>query len=559
MTNVALRLTRTAQAMPDGIAVVEPGNYDRQGRRRYRHLTFAQLDEDSNRLATGLRSWGLRPGMRVALLVRPGIDFISLVFALFKAAAVVILIDPGMGPRRMLHCLAEAEPEGFIGISLAQAVRRLFNHRFPRLQVLATVGHRWFWGGTTIAELRSHAPSPELPVPTSDDDPAAIIFTSGSTGPAKGVVYRHGNFDTQVDEIRDFYGIQRGEVDLSCFPLFALFNCALGVTTVTPDMNPSRPAQADPAKIVEAIQDWQATQAFVSPAIWARVGPYCRERGIRLSSLRRVLSAGAPVPASVLAHMKACIHPGGQVHTPYGATEALPVASASDAMVLGSTAAETARGAGVCVGGRFPRIEWRVIRPIDGPIASMADVEVLSDGQIGELIVRGPVVTRQYLTGRDANALGKIPDGDAVWHRMGDVGYFDAAQRFWFCGRLSHRVLTAQGPMYSVCCEAIFNQHPQIARSALVGVGPRGAQRPVIVLQPKDPRLLRSSAAKAALLEEARQLAQSQSLTRPIEAFLLHRGFPVDVRHKAKIAREQLAVWAHQQLGRRRAGESPTA
>ncbi len=549
VVNVAARLSVTARAMPECVAVVEPGQYDRQGKRQYRSLSFAQLEEDSHRIAAGLRRSGVGPGMRVALMVRPGIDFISLVFALFKAGAVIILIDPGMGARRLLHCLAEAEPEGFIGIPLAQAVRWVFRRRFPKIRFLATVGRRWFWGGTTLQALRRTPLSADIPVATAAEDPAAIIFTTGSTGPAKGVLYCHGNFDTQVDEIRDFYGIQPGEIDLACFPLFGLFNCAMGVTAVIPDMNPSRPAQADPAKIVEAIHDWQATQAFGSPAIWARVGPYCQAHGIQLPTLRRVLSAGAPVPSTVLATMKKCIHPEGEVHTPYGATESLPVASASSSLVLGSTAAATAQGAGVCVGHRFPRIEWKVIREVDGPIASMADAEPLPQGEIGELIVRGPVVTRQYLTGREANVLGKVRDGDTIWHRMGDVGYLDVEERFWFCGRLAHRVLTAQGPMYTICCEAIFNQHPQVARSALVGVGVRGSQQPVIVLEPKDRTLLQSAAARTKLLEEARQLGQASELTRPIEAILLHPAFPVDVRHNAKISREQLAAWAEAQMG----------
>ena len=167
------------------------------------------------------------------------------------------------------------------------------------------------------------------------------------------MLYRHGNFDAQVDQIRDFYGIRPGEIDLPGFPLFGLFNCAMGVTAVIPDMDPSRPARVDPPKIVEAVRDWQVTQAFGSPAIWNRVGRYCEQQGIRLPTVRRVLSAGAPVPAEVLERMRAVIHPEGDIHTPYGATEALPVASISATEVLGETVAQTRQGAGVCVGGAF--------------------------------------------------------------------------------------------------------------------------------------------------------------------------------------------------------------
>jgi olefin beta-lactone synthetase len=546
--NVGRRLTAMAQSRPEAVAIVEPLGYDRQGKRRYRHLTFRQLDQDSDRIARGLRKLGVAPGTRLALLVRPGIDFVSLVFAMFKAGTVVILIDPGMGRWNLIRCLAEARPEGFVAIPLVHAVRTLLRHRFPQARLHVTVGRRWFWGGTTLAQLRGEAWAGSELAPTAADDPAAIIFTTGSTGPPKGVLYRHGNFDAQVEQIRDFYGIQPGEVDLPAFPLFGLFNCAMGVTAVIPDMDPSRPAQVDPAKIVEAIEDWKVTQAFGSPAIWNRVAQHCQQHGLRLETVRRVLSAGAPVPIDVLERMKASIHPEGDVHTPYGATEALPVASIAASEVLGETAAKTRQGAGVCVGQKFPGIVWKVIRIVEGPIDTIDQAEELPRGQIGELIVRGPVVTRQYATRPESNALGKIADGQAVWHRMGDVGYLDPRDRFWVCGRMAHRVQTADGPMFTVPCEAIFNQHPAIARSALVGIGPAGQQRPVIVLEQKKGKMPSGKQARNALLGEIRQLGQSSPLTASIDTFLLHPSFPVDIRHNVKIFREKLAIWAAKAL-----------
>jgi len=546
--NVAARLTAWARQMPDGLAVIEPLGYGPAGKRRYRHVTFKQLDDDSSRIARGLRDLGVEPGMRLALLVRPGIDFVSLVFALLKSGAAMILIDPGMGRGNLLRCLAEAEPDGFVAIPLAQAVRALVRHRFPKARFHVTVGRRWFWGGSTLDRLRGTSTGGDLPR-TAARDPAAIIFTTGSTGPPKGVLFTHGNFDAQVEEIRDFYGIEPGEVDLPAFPMFGLFNCAMGVTAVIPDMDPSRPATADPRKLVEAIDDWRVTQMFASPAVLNRLGPYCEERGVRLATIRRVLSAGAPISARVLARMKRCIHPEGDVHTPYGATESLPVASIGATEVLGETAAETARGAGVCVGRRFPRIDWKVISIVEGPIESLDAVDELPPGEIGELIVRGPVVTRRYVTRPESNALGKIVDGPDVWHRVGDVGYFDRQGRFWMCGRLAHRVSTPDGPMYTVPCEAVFNQHPDVYRSALVGVGRPGLQRPVIVIEPLKHRVPRTRRSRANLLAEVRELGKANPRTARIDDFLLHRAFPVDVRHNAKIFREKLAVWAARKLG----------
>ncbi len=568
IANVASRLTATAQAMPDELAVIVPQGRGSSGRRIYQHRTFRELDQDSDVLAAGLRDLGVTKATRLALMVRPSFDFISLVFALFKSGAVQVLIDPGMGRRNLIRCLEEAEPEGFIAIPIVHALRTFLPRRFPGARLNVTVGRRWFWGGPTLDDLRQRPWSANQTASISADDPAAIIFTSGSTGPPKGVLYRHGNFQAQLDQIRDAYGIQPGGIDLACFPLFALFNCAMGVTTVIPDMDASRPAKVDPRNILEAVEHLQISQSFGSPAVWNSVGRYCEKHDLRLPSLKRVFSAGAPVPAHVLRRMKACIHPDGEVHTPYGATEALPVATISASEVLEETQTRTEQGGGVCVGRRFSQIDWRVIEIVDGPIAALhvgqvfnlsRQVENLSYikatqlpvNQIGELIVCGPVVTREYVNRPHSNALAKITDGERVWHRMGDVGYLDESDRFWFCGRLSQRVVTAAGTLFTIPCEAVFNTHPHVWRSALVGVGPTGNQRPVIVVQtwPEVGRL--SAAARAKLLAELREIGKSHPHTTAIEDFLWHPSLPVDIRHNAKIFREQLAVWATAKLERR--------
>jgi acyl-CoA synthetase (AMP-forming)/AMP-acid ligase II len=467
---------------------------------------------------------------------------------LLKCGAVQILIDPGMGKRNLLGCLAEAAPEGFVAIGPVQIVRSMARRRFPLAKWNITVGRRLWPGAMTLADIRARSPSqPSAPPQTAADDPAAIIFTSGGTGAPKGVLYRHGNFDRQVREIRDTYRIQPGEIDLPCFALFGLFNAAMGVTTVLPRINFSRPATVDPRKIVEAVEHWQVTQSFASPAVWNRVGPYCRERKICLSSLRRVFSAGAPVHARVLAPLKSVIHQQGELHVSYGATEALPVATIAASEVLDETWHKTEQGEGICVGRRFPGIEWRVIRIIDGPIGDICDAEELPKGEIGELIVRGDVVTTEYVTRREANLRAKVGDKTGFWHRMGDCGYFDVEDRFWFCGRVAHRVLTRDGPMYTIPCEAIFNRHPNVFRAALVGVGRPGAQTPVIIVEPKRQAPLRRRD-RAGLLKELAAFAQSHTLTQPIGQFLIHRALPVDVRHNAKIAREKLAIWAARRL-----------
>lgn len=549
-SNVARRLTQFARELADKPAVVMTGRrLVPIGKRRYASSTFAELDADSDLIARGLRAYGVTPGMRLALLVKPSIDFVTLVFALLKSGATSILIDPGMGRKNLLKCLADAEPEGFVAIPVAQAVRHFVRGRFPQAKLNVTVGRKLFWDGVTleaIRELGREAASEESAcLVRTAQDPAAIIFTTGSTGPPKGVLYSHGNFDAQVEQIRDGFGIRPGEVNVACFPLFGLFNAAMGVTTVIPRMDASRPARANPRNIVNAINDWNATQSFASPAVWDNVGKYCTSRGIKLPTLREAYSAGAPVPPKVIERMTACLATGGRLHTPYGATEALPVSTIASPEILKETAKAWAAGRGTCVGRAFSGIERRVIKIVDGPIADISQTATLPQNEIGELIVRGPVVTERYVTRTEANATAKIADGSGFWHRMGDAGYLDAQGRFWFCGRVAHRVRTATGTRYTDPCEGVFNQHSSVLRSALVGVGPIGEERPVVCIELVKSRTVRTSRLEA----ELREMARKNPVTFGIVNFLFHPEFPVDIRHNSKIFREKLAVWAAEKLG----------
>jgi acyl-CoA synthetase (AMP-forming)/AMP-acid ligase II len=545
--NIADRLRTSAGLVPDQPAVVFPACRDRRGRTAWTQISFAKLDAEVDQLARGLISLGVRPGHRLVLMVRPSIEFISLVFAVFRTGAVCVLIDPGMGRSSLLKCLDETDPDGFIAIPLVHLIRSLMPWRFRRSQLNVNVGPSVLlpWLESLEALLQRGLAASALPLPqTMSTDPAAVIFTSGSTGPPKGVVFEHGMFNAQVDLIRSFYRIAPGETDLPGFPLFALFNLAMQVTTVIPEMDPTRPADADPLKILAGIDTQRATQAYGSPAMWNRVGRYCEQTGIRIERLNRVLSAGAPVPLHVVRRMTALLRPDADIHTPYGATECLPVASIGGREILAETATQSAAGRGTCVGSVFPGVEVRIIRSTAAIIPDISAAEQLPDGEIGEIIVRSPAAARQYFRRPEATAAARIPDGSTFWHRMGDVGFLDEQQRLWFCGRLAHVVHTPHGPMYSVCCEAIFDQHPQIYRSALTGEGPAGHERPLIIVEPEPGQFPESPQSAEKLRAELLDLAAGNPLTAAIKRVLFHRSFPVDTRHNVKINREQLRLWA---------------
>ena len=568
--DIAAELVAMAERQPERAAVFCPVGHDRDGRPRYEQLTFRQLDDESDRMARGLMRLGISAGTRTVLMVPPGLDFFKLVFALFKVGAVMVCVDPGIGRENLKQCLAEAEPTAFIGVPKAHAARRLFGWGRATNRINVVVGGAgWLWGGVSLERVREigHAELlaehlTELPWKSSRPDQiAAILFTSGSTGPPKGAIYTHANFRAQVRALKELYDIQPGEIDLATFPLFALYAPALGMTAVVPEMDFTRPAEVDPRRIAQAIERFGVTNLFGSPALLDRVGRWGDEshrRGEpggspRFSTLKRVVSAGAPVPARVIERFSRLLPPGAQVFTPYGATESLPVASIGSDEILGDTRTGTDAGRGVCVGRPVGEILVRVIAIRDEAICKWRDDLVLHAGQIGEIVVQGPVVSQAYYGRDEATAMAKIADPSAThlppeqrfWHRMGDVGYFDERGRLWFCGRKSQRVVTEDGERYTVCCEGVFNKHPQVRRTALVRLSDNGAARPGLCVELlPDAKPANEDKVRRELLA----LGADHAHTREIRDIVFHPHFPVDIRHNAKIDREKLAAWASRQV-----------
>ena len=551
--NIAAALPRLAATHPDRIAIRCPGKRGANGMARYDlTLSHAQLDARSDAIAAGLAWHGVVRGSRAVVMVRPSPEFFLLMFALFKAGAVPVLVDPGIDRRALRQCLDEAQPEAFIGIPLAHVARRLLGWaRSARIRI--TTGKRAWPGKVTLAEVErdGHGADAQL-ADTAPDEVAAILFTSGSTGVPKGVVYRHRHFVAQVAMLGEAFGIipsasEAGGVNLPTFPPFALFDPALGVTSVIPDMDPTRPAAADPRKLHDAIVRFGVDQLFGSPALMAVLARH----GQPLPTIKRVMSAGAPVPAEVVATLRGLLPDDAQFWTPYGATECLPVALI-EGRELQATREATERGAGTCVGRPVAPNVVRIIRIDDAAIGQWSDELCVADGEVGEITVAGPTATDSYFH-RDAQTwLAKIGETVAgadtrVVHRMGDVGYLDDEGRLWFCGRKSHRVESADGPLYTEQVEPVFNVHPQVRRTALVGIGERGAQVPVLCVELAEGATRREW---PKIERELRGIAQQHPHTAEIARFLRHKRFPVDIRHNAKIGREKLAVWAAKQPGR---------
>lgn len=540
MQNIAFTLREAAEKLEDKTGLIEAAT----GRK----LSFRELENRSDAFAATLTHDGVEPGDRVMLMVKPSADFICLAFALFKVGAITILIDPGMGYRNLLRCIDKVRPDIFIGIPKACLVKRIFSKHFSTIKKTFCVGFSYgFLGKNILNQVQSDSKSPFEIYQPAENDLAAIIFTTGSTGPPKGVRYEHSVFSAQLEHIRNYYRIGAADIDQPAFPLFALFSTALGACAVIPDMDPTKPALVDPHKFTASISKYEVSYSFGSPALWNVVSQYCMAQNIRLNTVKKVLMAGAPVSGELIGRVFNVIAEDGEIYTPYGATESLPIVSLEGREIVNETWPQTMKGKGTCVGRPLPGIAIRIIAISDEPIADIQDTNECATNNIGEIIVQGNVVTKAYDNNPEETKHAKIADEHSFWHRMGDTGYKDEEGRIWFCGRKAHRIIMVDQVKYTIPCEAVANNHPAVFRSALVAITDSdnpGFSLPVMILEP----VKNGSITNLQLVKEVKKLCAESPLTSDIEYFLVHPSFPVDIRHNAKIFREKLAVWAEGEI-----------
>ncbi|MCL1046224.1 AMP-binding protein [Shewanella electrodiphila] len=543
--NICQHLSHAAKHIPTELAVAV--QTAQSGSLSYQEIDFKALDADSDDMAYRLNAAGIQAGMKAVLMVTPSIDFFVLTFALFKAGIIPILVDPGMGVKNLKQCFEEAKPDVFIGISKANIARRVLGWGKPSVKHCLNVGgsglERWLAGAKNIDSLPKAELNTPYPIQLLDNSQmAAILFTSGSTGTPKGVVYSHAMFEAQIQALKHDYGIKPGERDLATFPLFSLFGPALGMASIVPAMDASKPITANPDYLFAAIEKYQCSNMFVNPALLERLGQAGEQKEHKLPSVKRVISAGAPATISSIKRFSQMLSEGVEVLNSYGATESLPI-SMMPSSALFDTTESTDKGKGICVGKPIDGVDIAIIDITEDVISQWDESLPLNSGEIGEIVVKGPMVSESYYQRDAATASAKIADGDIVRHRMGDVGYLDDAGHLWMCGRKAHRV-DSNKRYFSIPCERVFNTHQQVKRSALVAIEVNGATVPLLCVE-LDKGIVCSTS--KLLYQELLDIAEKYPHTTGIHRFLIHPDFPVDVRHNAKIFREKLSVWAQKQ------------
>ena len=538
--NIAARIENQAKVRPNQDAVRFPkkiGSYNYL----YEKLSFSELNRLSSHYANSLEAKGINEGDKVLLFVRPSLDFPALTFALFKMGATPILIDPGMGKKNLLKAIESAQPDALIAVPEVHIIRMFYRSAFKSIKTFITTGPKLWPGLHSVKALKKGPWKGYETKQKSPDDMAAILFTSGGTGRPKGVVYTHRIFNNQTDVLQEIFTLNDSDIDIPGFPLFSFFTMSMGMTSCIPDMNPSKPATCDPQSLVANIKDNRATFVAGSPAIWERVADYCIKQSIQLDSVKYVVMFGAPVRVELHENFQKIL-PNGTTYTPYGATEALPVACISGKEILDPKSDKVqiwAMGGGTCIGQPAPGLEVKIIEAHDQDIATIEDVKVLDTDAVGEIIVKGDITTPMYLNLPDKTAAAKIKDGDSYWHRMGDLGRIDTSGNIWFYGRKVHRIELTKEVKYSISCEAIYNEHPFVKRSALVRYEKAGQLNAAVVIEPKE-NFKSKEIDKNKVIAELQGLGSQHEHTSDIEHFFFSDSFPVDIRHNIKIDRKKL-------------------
>ena len=497
----------------------------------WRSTSWRQLAGDVHRVASGLSASGVQPGDRVALLIPPGADLTVALYACARIGAVAVIADAGLGLPGLHRAVRGAAVKHVIAIDRGLLAARALRWPGRRISVGVRPGSaraRLLGAPLSLESLKQGRPQ-QLPPEPGPDDEAMVIFTSGSTGPAKGVVYTHRRLEAVRDALISSYGFSAAEDRfVAAFAPFALFGPALGVVSAVPEMDVTAPRTLTAKALAQAARAIDATMIFASPAALANVLATAADLSAAdrtgLSPVRLLLSAGAPVPASLLAAVQDLV-PAAALHTPYGMTEAL-LLTAVDLAELRAAGP----GNGVLVGKPLPGVEITVA-PLDrlDPIADKPEVT-------GEILVRAGHLKDRYDQLWVTQRATFTAEG---WHRTGDVGHFDTEGRLWIEGRLVHLLSTAEGFVTPVGVEQRIETVPGVRRAALVGVGPAGLQQLVAVLEADAP----AGVAPPALAAEVRAAAAVE-----LAAVLVTDGLKTDIRHNSKIDRTEVGRWAAQRL-----------
>lgn len=492
-------------------------------------MTMGRLAELSARVATGLTKLGIKQGDRLILFVPMSAQLYLAMSALQRIGAIPVFLDSWTRRTNLLSSIQQVKPVGIISYDRAFQ----FGKNIAGLDLIpikisidpTDVNPSALLDD--LAKTRSKAPI----TPVEQEDTALITFTTGSSGTPKGANRTHRFLAAQHYALNRYVPYLQEDVDLPVFPVFTLNNIAAGVSTVIPAIDVGEPKESDPFVLLSQMKSCRVNCTTLSPSLFNAVAQYCLKTNLKVPSLRRIITGGAPVSRDDLERFKSVS--SAEVLILYGSTEVEPMAHISDVEISSVT---DVRGEGVQVGRIDDGLRYKLLKIQKGRIEvnhakDWAKLES-TPGEAGELIVAGEHVCGDYYNNPEAFKRAKIKDLDGtVWHRTGDVVRIDEKACLWVLGRVHNAILRKGKYLFPVQAEIILKRLPFVLAAAYLGV-PDGilGERTVAVIVQRRQELGTQRPAWEAQVKKAFQSSQI-----PLDKIVFCDNIPMDPRHHSKI------------------------
>jgi len=507
---------------------------------KHETLGIGLFNEQIARVAAGFEDIGIRRGDRVILFVPMSVPLYVSMFGLQRIGAIPVFLDSWA---RRAHLGASANivsPRAMISFEkafeLCDTVPEL--KAVPIKVSVGPTSKKLTAAFEELVRVNRHA---EI-APVEQEETALITFTTGSSGVPKGANRTHRFLAAQHYALNSGLPYERSDVDLPVFPIFSLNNLASGVSTVIPAFDIGVPGDRDALILRSQLESCGVTCTTLSPSLFNRLSSFCLEQKIALSGLRRVVTGGAPVSRDNVVDFTA-VAPQADIWVLFGSTEVEPMAhiEAKEMISLRTRASEDSEWVdeGVNVGRVVQELRYRFLKIQKGPIEIKAASDwrdlVVADGHVGELIVAGEHVCRNYYNDEEAFRRAKILDENGVvWHRTGDLGRVDKEGFLWIVGRV-HNAINRNGKYtFPVRSEIIMKKLPFVRLCAYLGVADaKLGEKTICVIAPMDNSDLKDPARLKEHRAELERIMKKNGV--PVDGVVFRESVPMDPRHHSKV------------------------
>lgn len=419
--NIVHLFYEAAEKYPNKIAIVYQD----------KPILFADLVRDVRSQAAYFQQKGIGHGDRVLVFVPMSLDLYRIVLALFSIGATAVFLDEWVSFKRLQLCCEIADCKAFVG---GWKVRLVAFFLKTLRKIPIHLGLNYDKNNSTDF----------LQVIVNQSDTALITFTTGSTGTPKAAKRTHRFLKAQFEALIEKIEPQPDDVDMPVLPIVLLINLGAGCTSVITDFKASKPQQLQPQKVVAQMERWGVTRMVASPFFVKQISKFVIDKNLKINNLKKIFTGGAPVFASEAA-LYAKAFPTSNIQIVYGSTEAEPISDITAKALLAHT--HENQNEGLLVGKVYRKAQVLIIKIEDkdliiNDIQSLKNI-TLKEKEIGEIIVKGDHVLREYFNNEAALKRNKIFIDSDCWHRTGDSGYLKNGNLF-LTGRCSALVAHGQ-------------------------------------------------------------------------------------------------------------------